>query len=256
LTIVPVQPDPFIGSFRYPQRVLNQYRYAHHADVIRLDALIAQGGIYADLDTIFVNPIPDALRQHAFVIGREDDVVCPRSGVLKPSLCNAFMAAEPGAAFAVAWRQRLYSAFDGTWSNHSGFLAFALSQEHPELVSVEPPRTFYKHGFKPAGVQMLLEGLDQDFDGMISMHLWSHLWWDRRRREYSHVHAEMLTEDYVRETDTTWTVAARRFLPPPNPQRAASAAAALSDWIGVPTETTWLQSVTDRLRSSRAWRPR
>lgn len=255
LTIVPVQPDPFIGSFRYPQRVLNQYRYAHHADVIRLDALIAQGGIYADLDTIFVNPIPDALRQHSFVIGREDDVVCPRSGVLKPSLCNAFMAAEPGAAFAVEWRQRLYSAFDGTWSNHSGFLAFALSQEHPELVHVEPPRTFYKHGFKPAGVKMLLEGLDQDFDGMISMHLWSHLWWDRRRRKYSNVHAEMLTEDYVRGTDTTWTVAARRFLPPPNPQRAASAAAALSDWIGVPSETTWFQSLTDRLRSSRAWRP-
>ena len=37
------------------------YRYAHHADFVRLDALIAHGGIYADIDTLFLRPIPDEL---------------------------------------------------------------------------------------------------------------------------------------------------------------------------------------------------
>ena len=38
-----------------------EYRYAHHADFIRLDALIEHGGVYADIDTIFVRPFPDEL---------------------------------------------------------------------------------------------------------------------------------------------------------------------------------------------------
>jgi hypothetical protein len=251
LTIVPVDPDPFVAAYRYPHRALNRYRYAHHADVVRLDALIERGGIYADIDTIFVNPIPDDLLRHPVVLGREDDVDCHRSGDLRPSLCNAFIAAERGAPFAVAWRERLFEAFDGSWSNHSGFLPFALSQEYPDQVHVEPPRTFYKHGFRPAGVRRLLEELDTDLEGVVSMHLWSHLWWDRNRRDFSDVHAEMLTEDHVRQVDTTWTVVARRFLPTPDRARADAAAAALTGWAGHSNVPAWLQSITNRMRSVR-----
>jgi glycosyltransferase involved in cell wall biosynthesis len=225
LRLVAVEPDPFVASYAYADRALNPYRYAHHADVIRLDALIRHGGVYADIDTLFVHPFPARLRQHAFVIGREDDVVCDRTGRARPSLCNALLASEPSAPFAVRWRERLYGAFDGSWSNHSGLLPWALSEEFPDEVHVEPPRTFYRHGFRPAGVRALLERLDDDFDGMVSMHLWSHLWWDRRRRDYSHVHAGILTEDYIRAVDTTFTVAARRFLPPPDAARRRAVAA-------------------------------
>ena len=227
LRLLPVDPDPFVASYRYPDPILNRYRYAHHADVIRLDALIQHGGIYADIDTLFINPMPPSLLQHPFVIGREDDV-CDRQGRLQPSLCNALLASEPSAAFAVLWRQRLYDAFDGSWSNHSGFLAYALSQALPDQVHVEPPRTFYRHGFRPPGVRMLLEGLDRDFSGMVSMHLWSHLWWERRRRDFSRVHAGLLTENYIRSVDTTFTVAARRFLPPPEEARRRATAAVFS----------------------------
>src|SRR5690606_26108395 len=66
LTLVPVEPAPFVASFRYPDRTLDKYRYAHHSDVIRLDALIAHGGVYADIDTLFLTPIPDDLRRHPF----------------------------------------------------------------------------------------------------------------------------------------------------------------------------------------------
>lgn len=247
LRLVPVDPDPFVASYRYPDRALNQYRYAHHADVVRLDALIKYGGIYADIDTLFINPMPSSLLQHPFVIGREDDVVCHRTGRLRPSLCNAFLASEPSAPFAVAWRQRLYDAFDGSWSNHSGFLSYALSQEFPEQVHVEPSRTFYKHGFRPPGVRMLLEGLDDDFDGMVSMHLWSHLWWDRRRRDYTRVHAGLLTEDYIRTVDTTFTVAARRFLPAPDDARCRAAAAILPREARQSGVRSWLASLATRL---------
>ena len=247
LTIVPVQPDAFINAYRYPQEILNQFRYAHHADVVRLDALITHGGIYADVDTIFVNPLPDELLQHPCVLGREDDVDCSRTGTRRPSLCNAVIASAPGSAFVRAWRERLYAEFDGTWSNHSGFLSYALSQELPDQIHVEPPRTFFKHGFRPQDLRVLLEGLDTDVDGVVSMHLWSHLWWDRRRTEFSRVHAGMITEDYVRTVDTTWTVVARQFLPAPNPARVAQAAALAAHARGS-SEPSRLRSIATRVR--------
>jgi len=108
-----------------------QYSYAHHADFVRLDALIEHGGIYADMDTLFVRPFPPDLYCGPFVIGREYPVADERSGAWRPSLCNAVLMAEPGAEFAVAWRQRMGAALNGTWSNHSGFLAEELSQLMP-----------------------------------------------------------------------------------------------------------------------------
>lgn len=243
LRVVPVNPDPFIASYRYAHRGMNRYRYAHHADVVRLDALVEHGGIYADIDTLFLKPMPAAMLRHPFVIGREDDVLCHRTGRLQPSLCNALLASRQGAPFAIHWRQQLYEAFDGSWSNHSGFLAYALSQRHPDQVHVEQPRTFYRHGFRPAGVRMLMEGRDYDFDGMVSMHLWSHLWWDRRRREFSTVHAGLVTEDYVRTVDTTFTVAARPFLPEPDESRRRAVVATFPPEPWPSRITTWLKSI-------------
>ena len=248
VTIVPVDPDPIIAAYQYPQRAHNKYRYAHHADVIRLDALIERGGVYADIDTIFVNPIPDDLLRRPCVLGREDDVMCHRTGRLRPSLCNAVIIAEPHAAFTVAWRQRLHAAFDGSWSNHSCFLAHELSLQCPDDVHVEPQRTFYKHGHRPAGVQMLLEGLDTDFDDVISMHLWSHLWWDKRRRDFSRVHAGMLTEDYLRCVDTTYTVAARRFLP--TARRPRNSTLMAGSWL---RDSAGASGLTRLARSAHSW---
>lgn len=248
--VVPVEPDPFIASYTYRQRVLNRYRDAHHADVVRLDALIERGGIYAGIDTIFVNPIPDRLLQYPCVLGRENDVVCHKTGRMQPSLCNAVIFAKPQAPFIVAWRRRLHGAFDGSWSNHSGFLAHELSLEFTDDIHVVPQRTFYEHGFRPAGVQMLLEGLDTDFDGVISMHLWSHLWWDKRRGDFSRVHAGLLTEDYVRRFDTTYTVAARRFLPPQGRPKISTTEAGISPptCTGVSRLMLWGRAAYSRLR--------
>src|ERR1022692_1554720 len=65
-------------------RVPADYRYAHHADFIRLDALIEHGGIYADIDTIFVRDIPAELLAAPFVIGREPPVRDERTGAVRP----------------------------------------------------------------------------------------------------------------------------------------------------------------------------
>jgi hypothetical protein len=207
-----IEPVPFVGRYRYQDRFTARYRYAHHADFVRLQVLVRDGGVYADLDTIFVNPLPEALFEQSFVIGREPEVL-DRLGRLEPSLCNAFLMSEPRAPFARLWRDQMQASFDGSWSAHSTLLPERLRQRHPELLHVEPPRSFYKHLWTRDGIRTLLEGRDTDFEGVYSLHLWAHLWWSRRRRDMSDFHASKLTEDYVRRGETTYAIAARPFLP-------------------------------------------
>jgi hypothetical protein len=185
---------------------------AHEADFLRLRILLERGGVYADMDTLFVRPYPHALDDCEFAIGEEQPVV-GADGVLKPSLCNAVFIAQPNARFARAWLSRMGEAFDGRWSSHSCQLAAALWREMPEALRIVPTRWFYRHPPTPRGLRVLLEDLDTDLRGVCSIHLWAHLWWDEWRQDFSSVHAGMLTEDYVRSVDTTYNVLARPFLP-------------------------------------------
>ena len=63
------------------------------------------------------------------------------------------------------------------------------------------------------GIHTLLEGCDRNYQGVLSMHLWSHLWWSKERQDFSDFHQGRLTERYIREIDTTYNLVARRFLP-------------------------------------------
>ncbi len=47
---------------------------------------------------------------------------------------------------------------------------------------------------------------------MYSMHLWAHLWWDEWRTDFTIVHGGMIDEDYVCYAETTYAIAARKFL--------------------------------------------
>jgi len=193
-------------------------RYAHHSDFIRLDALLEHGGVYADIDTIFVRPFPDELFAQPFVIGREPALRDMRSGGARPSLCNALLMSAPGAPFARAWRERMGAALDGSWSNHSGFLPDQLSRLDPASVRVEPETTFYSFPATEAGLARLLEQRHPVPAGALSVHLWAHLWWERWRTDFSEVHAGRYVPAFVRRVRTTLADIVRPWLPdPPSP---------------------------------------
>jgi hypothetical protein len=214
LTLRQVELVPAVLAARYDDGLVpDAFRYAHHADFVRLDALIEHGGVYADIDTVFVQPIPAELFRAPFVIGREAPVQDERTGEVRPSLCNAVLMSEPGGEFARAWRQEMASALNGTWSNHSGFLAEQLSRRLPTQVRIEASRSFFPFTADRDGLRALLEECNVDTTGIYSVHLWSHLWWDDWRRDFSDVRASIIDEDYVRGTDTTYTLLARPFLP-------------------------------------------
>ena len=213
LTLVRVPPVEFVEKFRYTDANVARYRYAHASDFVRMVPLLEHGGIYADIDTLFVHPVPAALREKSFVLGREADVYDHLTQRTYASLCNALMMAEPGAAFGCRWRDEMQATFDGSWSRHSCLLAHALSERFPGELHVEPARSFYPYMWSREGLRALLRECHRDTTGIYSIHLWNHLWWERSRRDYSWFHGGRLTWRFIAETDTTYTVAARRFLP-------------------------------------------
>lgn len=208
-----VEPARAVSEFAYADRIVDRYKYAHHADFVRLDVLTEHGGLYADIDTLFVAPVPDELWHQQFVIGREADVVDPMTGESRPALSNALLMSVPGSRFVEAWRAEIGDALDGSWVAHSCFLAYDLASRLPADVHVEPQRAF--HAFEPtaAGLSRLLEGNVADLDGVTSIHLAAHLWWEDERRDFSRVHAGMISEHWIRHAPVTYAIAARRFLP-------------------------------------------
>ncbi len=207
--------NAFVSGYQYKDPSLARYRYAHQSDFIRMEALLEHGGIYADIDTLFVHPLPERLFAHPCVLGREGDVTDAPGTPPRPSLCNAFIMAVPQSAFLRQWYEELGTAFDGSWSQHSTALPWTLSRRYPDWVHVEPMRSFYKYQWTREDLHRLLEAAEDQEPDVFSIHLWAHLWESRGRRDYSRFHSALITERRVRTVDSTYNRIARRALPPP-----------------------------------------
>ena len=214
-----IAPNRRIADWRYTSPYIVPYRYAHLSDFARLEILQQYGGVYADLDTLFVRPIPNALFHHHFVMGRE----FPGPVGAEGSLCNAWIASEPGASFGAHWLRAMEASFDGSWSGHSTVLPYQLACAYPDDIQVEPLERFFKIPPTPQGLTDLFmrEGMDLEslLGGVLSLHLWSHLWWEWRRVDFSPFHAGHLTPAYVAHANTVYARLARPFLTDAPPAR-------------------------------------
>ncbi|MGA8260835.1 MAG: glycosyltransferase [Arenicellales bacterium] len=220
LTLHPIEGEQFVlSSPAYDRHIegliikYHQLLYAHQSDFIRLKVLIERGGVYADIDTLFVNPLPQELFSRSFVVAEEAPVLVPGARETQRSLCNALIMAVAGCEFAKTWLERMYEVFDGTWSRHSCQILTELAEQYPGQVHIAPQSCFYKHPATIEGIRTLLRGLDDDYDGVYSMHLWQHLWWSPHRTDFTNFHNGLLDEHHIRTVDTTYNIVARRFLP-------------------------------------------
>ena len=200
-------------DLRYIDRFTEKFSYAHVADFVRLRVLLAEGGVYADMDTLFVSPTPAEFFAAPCVMGREK-VDRAAAAPVAGSLCNAWIMAQPRSEFIRLWLERMPGAFDGGWSNHSTFLPYRIACEFPELIRVEPERRFFAFDWSAEGIASLYERDCALPEGAASLHLWAHLWWDFARRDMSGFSREQLTPAYVAHAQTTYARLARPFLPP------------------------------------------
>lgn len=191
--------------------------FAHKADVLRLEILMSEGGIYLDADTFCISslrPLLDA----STVMGIE-----PNAG-----LCNAVILAEKESPFLTLWHERYRTFSDDDWRSHSVIAPYQLSRLHPETVRIENEYAFFfpsyddpmacllweenvslRHRF--AGFARVLSDVPYYLRGdwpvsftpylhhLVSsrsafwarlrqsycLHLWESLWWDAHLRDMS-----------------------------------------------------------------------
>ncbi|WP_206598656.1 glycosyltransferase [Rufibacter ruber] len=214
LTLHQVEENDFIRSFQYEDKQIETFRYAHLADIVRLEVLLKHGGVYADMDTLFVHELPAEFYEKPCVMGREKvNWQEPAAAKAGGSLCNAWILAEKDSSFIKLWLERTYQEFDGSWSAHSTFLPYRLSQENPALIHVEPERSFFFFDWSKKGIRDLFERKETKLEGIYSMHLWNHLWWSPSRTDFTYFNHLRLTPNYVAFAPTTFASIAKRFLP-------------------------------------------
>ena len=195
---------------------------AHQSDVVRLQRLIADGGIYLDADVLVQRSFDDLL-EHSTVLGREGEA--GEFGV-----ANAVILAEPNAPFLRRWLDE-YRSFrsqgrDRYWSEHSVQLPARLAKAYPDEITVLPPTAFYWPLWTENHLKWIFRSDEPiALDLAYANHLWESSAWD---------YVQHLTPGDVRAKSTNFHAWALPFL------------AGLPDDFGAPTVLERL----DRIRRS------
>jgi hypothetical protein len=172
---------------------------AHRADIVRLEKLIEQGGIYLDSD-VMVHRDFDDLLDYPAVLGAEGE----RRSV---GTANAVMLAEADTPFLKRWYGQ-YTTFRGTahkhWNEHSVRLPSLLARRHPQEVKILPPKAF----FWPTWTVDHLELIFNSTTSIVSAESYATHLWDNRSFRYTRA----LTPGDVRRHDTNFHRWARPYL--------------------------------------------
>ena len=129
----------------------------------RMEILLRHGGIYADLDVIFLKPF-DKLRKYNFTMGIEYHGSPGR-------LNSGVIVSEKGAKFLQIWRNTYETFNKAEQDEHACMIPYRLQFKHPILIHVEEKTLNY-----PSGKQLdLIYNRVYDWKDNYAIHLWHRL---------------------------------------------------------------------------------
>lgn len=154
--------------------------FAHKADVLRIEVLLREGGIYLDMDVLALRPFTPLLRDGRTIMGWEAVRNTKRVRWPTPGgVANAVIVAPRNATFLHRWLATYATFRDDEWAVHSVRVPRALAESHrfDDELHVAGPRAFYYPTWSPDdyadGLPRLYEHNDYHFDdGNFAVHLW------------------------------------------------------------------------------------
>jgi Glycosyltransferase sugar-binding region containing DXD motif len=207
--VLPVQHNPE----QLALQMSGSSHYAHLADILRLEVLLEDGGIYLDSDVF-------ALKSFAALRTSQLDVVLGNEGGNRNGLCNAIILARPGAAFIQRWLNSYEDFHDGEWNVHSVLLPKVWAELHPGEVCQLSPHAFFWPTWTRRHVQWMHEPLNAQevaetqrrlelnggslYDGQLAYHAWNQMSWSQ--------YLSGLNDQSVSERDTRFNLMIRRFI--------------------------------------------
>ena len=144
-------------------------RFAHQADVIRLELLQEFGGVYMDLDILLLAPL-DAHFAHPMTLAHEGV-----DGSI--GLGNALMFAARNASFVHKWYGRYHGFSDAVWNGFSLRLPFELRLAEPSSVRTVDYASFYWPPWNPWGIAQLYRTERCILPTSSAVHLWETKVW-------------------------------------------------------------------------------
>ncbi|OOQ88692.1 hypothetical protein PEBR_11067 [Penicillium brasilianum] len=195
----------------YGQQIKAKWQIPHIADLLRLNIIAKEGGIYLDMDVI-------ALRSFDNLLGCEKDLILGNEGGDRHGLCNAIIIGRPGSSFIKRWRESYSTFTTNEWNYHSVILPKELSSLHHDICTVSPS-VFYWPTWTKKHIRYMHEPITQsearNFEatiienggGMYPDQLAYHAW-----SQVASTYLKDLSPAKVDSENTRYNVLVRRFM--------------------------------------------
>ena len=185
---------------------------AHLADVLRLQVLYDDGGIYLDTDVFVLN-------HFRALLNCPQDIVLGNEGGNRWGLCNAVIMARPKAKFIKTWLESYKNFKASEWNYHSVILPKAMSKETPNQICELAPHAFFWPTWTARHVRwmhqplsyaevketehILIQNSGSLFDGQLAYHAWNAV---AKKRYLGSLNRTKLLQE-----DTRFNMMLRRF---------------------------------------------
>lgn len=153
----------------------NLERYAHRADIVRLEKLIQFGGVYLDLDVICTDRFAPLLKLKC-VWGEEESDNC---------LCNGVILAEPNSEFLGLCLEGWKKFESWMWNEVSCYYPARLAKEQPRLLHIENQFSFHWPLWRPLDGIYMFTKTTNTWPRAYCRHLWESKFWDQYLKDLS-----------------------------------------------------------------------
>ncbi|KAJ6090214.1 hypothetical protein N7486_009029 [Penicillium sp. IBT 16267x] len=199
-------------ALEYPKQTQEKWQVSHLADVLRLDILRQEGGIYLDTDVIALQSF-DPLRHN------ERGVILGHEGGNRHGFCNAVIVAHQDASFLHRWIESYRDFSTAEWNYHSVVLPKQMALDFPDQVCPLAPTAFFWPTWTTNHIKFMHEPITADeakkvedglsvYGGGLHRDQLAYHAWNQVAREQ----LLQLTPDIVRDKDTRFNIMVRRFL--------------------------------------------
>jgi len=150
-------------------------RFAHQADVLRLELLLQFGGVYMDMDVLLLQPVQSLLTQAASAPG---GVLLAHEGIDGTiGAGNALMACTRNASIMQTWYGRYRDFSDAVWNGFSVRLPMELAIAQPGAIALLDYTAVYWPPWNPWGVAQLYRTPRCMLPQSVGVHLWETKMW-------------------------------------------------------------------------------
>ena len=139
----------------YPVQMEEEWQISHISDLLRLDIIYKEGGIYLDMDVI-------SLQSFDALLHSEKDVILGHEGGDRHGLCNAVIVGRKGSSFVKTWRDSYTTFSRDEWNYHSVILPKELSLQYPEQICTLSPTAFFWPTWTKRHIQYMHEPITSD----------------------------------------------------------------------------------------------